>query len=73
MSTNADRNQTARETALQVEELLRTRHQLKEAGADLTSVDAQIKPFKTIYVRAGASYGANYAGMLKWFHERAVA
>lgn len=71
MHANTDSDQTARETALRIEELVRTRKQLKAAGADFSSVDAQIKPFKAIYIRAGTSYGGNYAGMVKWFHERA--
>lgn len=71
MTMNTNAQQTAREAALEVAQLVRTRQQLKAAGADMSAVDQQIKPYKTLYVRAGSKYGGNYAGMVKWFDERA--
>ena len=68
---NTESKATASETARQVEALVRDRQQLKAAGADMSSVEQQIKPYKTIYVRAGATYGGNYSGMVKWFNEQA--
>jgi len=67
---NTESKATASETARQVEALVRDRQQLKAAGADMSSVEQQIKPYKTIYVRAGATYGGNYSGMVKWFNEQ---
>lgn len=61
------------ETARQVEQLVRTRLELKAAGSDLAAIDEQLRPFRTQYVKAGARYGGNFAGMLQWFQERAAA
>ena len=71
MTINTEANQTARETALLVKELVQTRQQLKVAGQDMSTVDQQLKPYKTMYVGAGKKYGGNYKGMVKWFDERA--
>ena len=73
MTMNTESKPTAHEDALLVAELVRTRHQLKAAGEDIASVDQKIKPYKTIYIRAGATYGGNHAGIVKWFNERAQA
>ena len=60
------------QTAQQVAALVETRKQLKASGADVGPVDAQIKPFKAQYMSAGAVYGGNYSGMVRWFAERAL-
>lgn len=57
------------ETAAQLELWLQTRDRLKANGEDFVQLDQQILPFKTKYVRSGAIYGANSAGMLRWFAE----
>jgi hypothetical protein len=69
MTINTEAKQTARETALLLDELVRTRQQLKAAGEDTSGVDQKIKPYKAMYVRAGTKHGGNYAGMVKWFYE----
>jgi hypothetical protein len=60
------------QVAQQIAALVETRKQLKAAGADVGPVNAQIKPFKAQYVSAGAVYGGNYSGMVRWFAERAL-
>lgn len=71
MSTELSPNQSEQEAAQQVAQLVRTRQELKAAGAEFASIDEQIKPYRTLYVKSGARYGGNFAGMLKWFQERA--
>lgn len=71
MTMNTESKATVHEEALSVVALIQTRHQLKAAGEDLANIDQQIKPYKTIYIRAGAKYGGTYAGIVKWFNERA--
>lgn len=62
---------SATEAAQKVAMLVESRKQLKASGAELDAVDAQIKPYKAQYVSAGAVYGGNYSGMVRWFAERA--
>jgi hypothetical protein len=62
---------SAAQAAQAVAALVETRKQLKATGAELAAVDAQIKPYKAQYVSAGAVYGGNYSGMVRWFAERA--
>ena len=61
--------QSTGEAATQLAQWVQTQEQLKAAGADSTSLDLQILPFKDLYVRNGAKYGANSAGMVRWFAE----
>ena len=69
MSNPLDTRLIARENALQIDELVRTRQKAKSAGEDVSALDLRIKPFKAMYVKAGTKYGGNYSGMLKWFNE----
>ena len=72
MSAENSPSQSEQDAAQQIERLVHTRQELKAAGSDFASIDAQIKPYKTLYVQSGARYGGNFAGMLKWFQERAA-
>ncbi len=71
MTTKTDDILNASESAQRVAELVRNRLQLESGGSNLSDLDQQLTPYKTMYVRAGAIYGGNTAGMLKWFDERA--
>ena len=57
------------EIAAQLERWLERRERLRASGEDVLSLDQQILPFKNRYVRSGAMYGANSAGMLRWYAE----
>ena len=45
------------------------RDQLNAVGADASSLDQQLLPFKNKYIQGGAIYGANSPGMVRWFAE----
>ena len=62
-------SQSAGETAAQLAQWVQAQEQLKAAGADSSSLDLKISPFKNRYVLNGAKYGANSAGMVRWFAE----
>jgi len=67
--TNMDVGQSAAQIAAQLEQWLQSRERMKATGEDVVHLDQQILPFKTQYVRNGAIYGANSAGMVRWFSE----
>ena len=67
--TNLDLAQSAAQIASQLEQWLQSRERMKATGEDVVHLDQQILPFKTQYVRSGAIYGANSAGMVRWFAE----
>jgi hypothetical protein len=52
-----------------LEQWLESRERLRASGEDVLLLDQQILPFKNRYVRSGAIYGANSAGMLRWYAE----
>ena len=66
---STESGQNAGETAARLAQWLQSREQLKAAGQDVSGLDQQILPFKTRYVRSGAIYGANSAGMVRWYAE----
>ena len=72
MTIKTDVNASASEMALRLAELVRSRQQLEASGGDLSALDQRLTFYKTVYVRAGAIYGGNTAGMLRWFEERAT-
>ena len=67
MDTQAGKS--AAEIAAQLAQWLESRDRLRASGADVMQLDQQILPFKNRYVRSGAMYGANSAGMLRWYAE----
>lgn len=71
MTTKTDVDASAGQMALRLAELVRSRQQLEAAGGDLRALDQQLTSYKSVYVGAGAIYGGNTAGMLRWFDERA--
>ena len=73
MISKVESNRVLREATERVAKLVRRRQQLQAAGEDIGSVDQQLLPFKNLYVEAGAVYGGNSAGMLRWFAERGLA
>ena len=72
MTVKTEVNGSAGEMALHLAELVRCRQKLEASGSDLSALDHQLASYKTVYVRAGAIYGGNTAGMLRWFDERAA-
>ena len=65
--TNTEKS--AVEIANQLGAWVQSRERMKASGDDVVHLDQQILPFKTKYVRNGAIYGANSAGMVRWFAE----
>lgn len=67
VNTNTEKN--AVEIANQLAAWVQSRERMKATGEDVVHLDQQILPFKTKYVQNGAIYGANSAGMVRWFAE----
>jgi hypothetical protein len=66
---DTDSVKSGTEIAAQLEQWLQSRERMKASGDDVVHLDLQILPFKTQYVRNGAIYGANSAGMVRWYAE----
>jgi hypothetical protein len=66
---DTDSVRSGTEIAVQLEQWLQNRERMKACGDDVVHLDQQILPFKTKYVRSGAIYGANSAGMVRWYAE----
>ena len=66
---NTNPEKSAAEIATQLADWVQSRDRMKASGDDVVHLDLQILPFKTQYVRNGAIYGANSAGMVRWFAE----
>ncbi len=72
MTTRTDSHHERRELTERVAKLVHRRQRLQAAGEDLSGVDRQLLPYKNLYVQAGAIYGGNSAGMVRWFAERGL-
>jgi hypothetical protein len=57
--------------AWRVDNLISNLKWLRSDGYPTTVVDNKIAPYRRLYFQAGAKYGENDAGMVKWFYERA--
>lgn len=72
MTARAESHQLLRDMTEKVARLVHRRQRLQAAGEDLSGVDRQLLSYKTLYVQAGAIYGGNSAGMVRWFAERGL-